>query len=254
MLAVALVYAGFAMVVLGVTSMVVTPTLLGIVTPLQAALILVAGLVVSALGLFLPARETHVRTLRTHLDEFAPVYQFNEIHKLQVRAPRDRVYKAIKSVTADEILFFRPLTWIRRFGKRDSEDIFNPPKHVPLLEVATRTEFSVLAEEVDREIVIGTVLELARARLPAARLKAYLKPEHFRALDAPLLAKAVMNFRLEDAEPGTCSVTTETRVYATDVSARLRCGAYWRIIRPGSALLRRTCLRAVKLRAEAESS
>jgi len=59
-----------------------------------------------------------------------------------------------------------------------------------------------------------------------------------------------MNFLVEDAGPGAMLVTTETRIYATDASARRRFAVYWRTIYPGSSLLRHTWLRAIKRRAE----
>ena len=89
---------------------------------------------------------------------------------------------------------------------------------------------------------------------PGWRLKAEATPEQFKALDAPGLAKAAMNFRLEDSGAGGCLLTTETRVYATDASARRRFTPYWRVIYPGSALIRRMWLRAIKRRAEAPTS
>lgn len=45
-------------------------------------------------------------------------------------------------------------------------------------------------------------------------------------------------------------VRHETRVYAPDPSARKKFAAYWRIIYPGAALIRRTWLRSIKRRAE----
>jgi hypothetical protein len=59
-----------------------------------------------------------------------------------------------------------------------------------------------------------------------------------------------MNFLVEDAGDGFSSVTTETRVYTTDTFARRHFAAYWRIIYPGSALIRRMWLRAIAHRAE----
>ncbi len=72
----------------------------------------------------------------------------------------------------------------------------------------------------------------------------------FKALDAPGFAKATMNFRLEDAGSQASVLTTETRVHATDAPTRRRFAAYWRVIYPGSSLIRRMWLRAIKLRAE----
>lgn len=60
-----------------------------------------------------------------------------------------------------------------------------------------------------------------------------------------------MNFLIEEAGPDRCVVTTETRVFATDPSSRRKFGEYWSVIYPGSALIRRMWLKAIKKRAEA---
>jgi hypothetical protein len=59
-----------------------------------------------------------------------------------------------------------------------------------------------------------------------------------------------MNFLIRPDESGGCLLTTETRVWATDASSKRRFAAYWRIIYPGSALIRQMWLRAIKKRAE----
>ena len=59
-----------------------------------------------------------------------------------------------------------------------------------------------------------------------------------------------MNFRIEPDGKGGSRLSTETRVFATDAASRRRFAAYWRVIYPGSALIRRMWLRAVRLRAE----
>ena len=74
-------------------------------------------------------------------------------------------------------------------------------------------------------------------------------PQDFAALTAPGFAKAVMNFRIEDEGGGWTRLTTETRIDATDSATRRRFAAYWRVIYPGSALIRREWLRAIRERA-----
>ena len=59
-----------------------------------------------------------------------------------------------------------------------------------------------------------------------------------------------MNFLVEPKDEGWCRVTTETRVFSTDDSARRAFAAYWRIIYPGSSFIRRMWLRAIRRRAE----
>ena len=58
-----------------------------------------------------------------------------------------------------------------------------------------------------------------------------------------------MDFHVQPT-PGGCLLSTETRIKATDGDARRSFGRYWRIIHPGSALIRRVWLRAVRRRAE----
>jgi len=183
----------------------------------------------------------------SRLDEFAPVYQFSEVHRIRIRASRSRIYRSIKEVTAAEITLFRALTFVRRFGRAGPDSILNPPSHEPLIEVATRTGFVLLADEPERELVIGTVV------IAPGGVKRPAMPQQFKELAAPGVAKAAMNFRIEDAGDGIWLVSTETRVHATDASARRRFARYWALIRPGSGFIRRMWLRAVKRRAESRS-
>src|SRR5437879_248783 len=81
--------------------------------------------------------------------------------------------------------------------------------------------FMKLAEEPDREIVLGTLV----AAPQGTRLKKDPTPDDFKALHAPGFALAAMNFRLEYAANGETVLTTETRVSATDASVRKKFGA-----------------------------
>jgi hypothetical protein len=58
-----------------------------------------------------------------------------------------------------------------------------------------------------------------------------------------------MNFAVAPSQAGSI-VTTETRVYANTPGALRRFGVYWRLIHPGSDLIRRMWLRAIAHRAE----
>jgi len=63
-------------------------------------------------------------------------------------------------------------------------------------------------------------------------------------------AKAAMNFSLEPLNGRSTRLWTETRIVATDPTSRGRFARYWRLIHPGSALIRRMWLSAVRRRAE----
>jgi hypothetical protein len=159
----------------------------------------------------------------THLHAALPVYHFSERHSIALVAPAERVFAALRAVTAGEIFLFRTLTAIRRMGRAMPECILNPPADKPLLDVALGSGFHLIADDPPREVVIGMWV-------------------------IPKRALAAMNFAYDGAV-----LMTETRIYTTDRGARLRFGAYWLLIRPGSAFIRRMWLRAIKRRVSAET-
>ena len=69
----------------------------------------------------------------------------------------------------------------------------------------------------------------------------------------PGAVKMAFNFEVEDSGGGWSTVSSETRVLALDDSSRRGMGCYWRLIVPGSGLLRRQWLDGIKKRAESAS-
>jgi hypothetical protein len=238
-----LVYAGFIVGLVGL-GLVLRPTRwLGVPTRGRALLVAAAGVLLAMLGLALPVREQHITRVATRLDAFVPVWQFREAHTLSVAAPPARVYEAIRSVRADEILLFRALTWLRRGGRPLPPSILNAGKRESLIDVATSSSFVLLADSAPGELVVGTVVMAP----PGAH--GTLTPRAFQEPLPPGFAVAVMNFLVTADEAGGSVVSTETRVFANSPATRRRFAAYWRLIYPGSALIRRMWLRAIRHRA-----
>ena len=198
---------------------------------------------VAGIGLALPAPESRIGRVETRLDAFAPAWQFREVHVLAIAAPPARVYEAVTRVRADEIFLFRTLTWIRRGGRPLPESILNAGSRESLIDVATRSGFVRLADDAPRELVIGTVVMAPRGTRGA------LTPQVFRLDVPPGFALATMNFAVRPDGKGGSVVSTETRVFASSPAARRRFAAYWRLIYPGSAIIRRAWLSAIRRRA-----
>ncbi len=191
-------------------------------------------------------------TGRQAIDRYLESYNFREFHSTRVHAAPEAVYRAVLEVTADEIRWLKPLMAIRLFpawlrGKRPHR-----PASAPILDVATRGAFLYLAREPPREVVVGNVGQFWKISGGIAPPKP-ASPEAFVALDDPAFAKAVMNFATEDAGSGWTLLTTETRIFAPEGNARRRFAAYWRLIYPGSSLIRVGWLEGIKRRAEAGS-
>jgi hypothetical protein len=205
---------------------------------------IVAAIAVAAVWTITPGVTT-IAQPQARIDEFAPHFQFREHHEIRIEAPADRVYAAMRAVTANEIALFETLTWIRRFGRPGPESIMNAPEHQPILDVAVRSGFLLLAEDAPREVVVGSAVIA-----PRGGRRDVATPALYKDASRPGFAKATMNFLVEPDGPSACRVVTETRIFATDPWTLRRFTSYWRVIYPGSAMLRVTWLRAVKARAE----
>jgi hypothetical protein len=190
----------------------------------RAAAIVATGVALVVIALIWPAAEQRATGNASKLDEIMPRWQFVERHEIRIAAPPERIYSAIRNVTASEIRFFQILTSVRCMGRcREKESILHAPPAKPILDVAVGSGFRLLADDAPRELVIGS----------------RVAPRTF----------AVMNFRVN----GDGLVTTETRVFSQTDAARRRFAIYWRFIRPGSGIIRRSWLEAIKRRAEAKS-
>jgi hypothetical protein len=149
------------------------------------------------------------------LKRLVPEYHYGEVHSTRLFAPPERALAAVRSVTLGEQML--------DFG------------------------FVLLAEDPGRELVFGGIGHMFRAS--GGSRPVFRDADGFRAFGEPGYAKVAMNFSAE-ARAGGAELRTETRVLATDAASRRRFGRYWRLIRPGSALIRRTWLGAAKRRAQ----
>jgi hypothetical protein len=240
-----LVDLALALVLVGVLSLIRPLRFLRVRTRRIAGLVAVVGIALLFVALHLPVVSPRLPGPRMALDESLPSYQFGEHHEIRIAAPPARVMAAVRAVTAREIRLFRLLTWLRspRLPGRGPESILNPSADRPILDVAIGSGFVLLREDPGREIVVGAVV-CCGLRVPPR------SAEEFHALQGSL-ARAAMNFHVEAVGPDASRLVTQTRIAATDPYSTRRFAAYWRVIYPGSALIRLMWLRAIKSRAEA---
>lgn len=95
---------------------------------------------------------------RTLLEAFIPVYHFREVHYTLVRAAPEHIAAVVKSVTAEEVPFFRALMGLRTLPARfRGSRGFRVTTGRPLLEQFLGAGFVLLAEVPPRELVVGRV-------------------------------------------------------------------------------------------------
>lgn len=166
----------------------------------------------------------------TLLDEIVPRWDVRERHTIEVHAPPERVFAAIREATLAEMPLTRVLFRVRGLSAARARRLLDqlPPG------------FAVLAEEPGRELVFGGIGQ------PWKPLGGRSPSADFVSFDDPGFAKMAMTFRLDGS-----TLWTETRVRVTDAASRRRFLVYWIAIRAGSGLIRRSMLKAIKRRAEA---
>lgn len=185
------------------------------------------------------------------LDTYIPTYQFHTNHQIEIQASPGSVMRAIKEISASDIPFFRLLFGIRSLpaylmGRGNPYRRSNEPT---LHEAMQAGGFVKLAEEEDRELVVGAI---GKWWIPqGAEFYPIADARNFLLFEQPGYAVAALNFFLDSGDKfGPVSLQHETRVYAPDPATHRRFGIYWTLIYPGVFLIRRAWLWAIKQRAE----
>lgn len=185
------------------------------------------------------------------LDGFLPNYEFNEVHAVTVNASPERVFAALKSLTAAEL---SPLIFLML-------DIRNLPARLlkksapgslrggPFLEELYKQGFIPLAEEPGCEIVFGLVGQFWKLA-GDSNMPPVPDAAAFLAFDDPAFAKVAADLTVSVDERGCTRCSTETRIHVPDPSTRRKFAFYWRIISVGSAFIRVLWLKAIKRKAE----
>ena len=173
------------------------------------------------------------------IDAFLPEFDFNEVHSTEVDAPVESVYASLMAADLRRPFIIRLLTTLRSLPSRLSG---LPPEHEPVtLRTAHVAGFTLLGEEPPREVVVGTegrFWHLVPDMCAADEV----------AFDRPVptgVARAVWNFTVEPRGDFRSSLRTETRIKCGDEDSRRRFARYWRLVRPGSGLIRRAILAQV---------
>ena len=184
------------------------------------------------------------------LDDFLCEYEFGGSHRIMVSASPERTLAALKQATLGEMPLVRLLFAIRSLPARVAGGRGLPADRTVSLYEQMSRRFVLLAEEPGREIVAGGIGQMWRPAGGVARV--FEDSNQFVNFDEPGYAKVAASFTVE-LQDGRTELRTETRVLTTDPASRRAFGRYWRIIQPGSGLIRRSWLRAARRRAEHEA-
>ena len=233
-------YAGLGVALAGALSVIVPLRFLGIRKRLVGLLVLGAGVVVMVAALAWPAPTLHSRRPHQRLDDFMPTYSFCEFHERRVAAPPESVVAAMHRVGLADMPAAVFLMRVRAGALGHGGGPVQVPR-VSILDLMSNpaTGFLVLDASDPREFVGGMV---GRATGPKPPVRT---PEQFLAFKDPDGLRVAFNVRVSDAGDGGSRLTSETRIACNNALGKRIFGCYWRIIYPGSAIIRRVWLDAI---------
>lgn len=237
-----LAYSGIVLALCGLANLAIPFRFLGIRKRAIGALVLVGGVVLALTALLWPAPTIRVAQPKTLLDDIMPEYQFFERHSARIHARSELVMQAIRQSTFGDMKSLITLLKIRGAALRihDSGDFLQDKRVLDAF-----SESGYLSGGSEHEIVMFGVWNARANRRPEVRTS-----QEFTAYREQGAVKMAYDFNVEDRGGGWSTISTETRVLALDDVTRRGMGRYWRLIVPGSGLLRRQWLEGIQKRAE----
>ena len=178
------------------------------------------------------------------LDIFMPEHDVVERHHIHVNAPAALTFAAARDQDLLHIPLVRLIFKAREFALGAEPP--DRPQPRGLLAAVRELGWGVLAEQPDREIVMGAVSRPWEANVTFRAIP----PADFASFSEAGVVKIAWTLRADPVTARTSIFRTETRAVATDEYARARFRRYWAVASPGIWLIRRLSLAPLKRSAE----
>ena len=179
------------------------------------------------------------------LDRFMPEFEVREHHEARVASPADVSYAAARELDLHRSPLIGGIFRARQLFM-GGRAVAEAPGSGPFLHEVIALGWRVLAEEPDRQIVLGAVTQPWLADVVFRGIP----PEEFAGFDEPGYVKIAWTVGVTPLGAEASLFRTETRAVATDPASRARFRRYWTLVSPGILLIRREMLRLVRREAE----
>jgi uncharacterized protein YndB with AHSA1/START domain len=169
-----------------------------------------------------------------------------EYHQLKVHAPAAITLAAAKELDLQASPIAKAIFWLRAIPALVRGEPFRPQGSKGIVAETLGLGWGVLAEEPDREIVIGAYTQPWHEQVTFHRLP----PEEFAGFNQPGYVKIAWTLGAEPLGPNRSRFVTRTRAVATDRQARRRFRRYWAPMSAGIILIRYAGLPLIRNEAE----
>lgn len=176
------------------------------------------------------------------LNKSLPVYHFSELHECIINADSEKVMEAVINFTPESDPLYLKMMAVRKmpawFARRITGESPEPFGF---------ESFTLLAQDASKARVYGLAGKLWR---PDFGLVSVRDGQAFTHELPTGIVKLALSFHTTSMAKNQTALTTETRVFCTDNSARIKFTPYWYLIRLCSGMIRVRMLKMIKRTAE----
>jgi hypothetical protein len=242
---------GAILLITGLVSLVHPMAFLFITNRIIAGCVVLGGLLISVSSLFCSVKLELSPTSEQRLDGLMPAYSFNEFHEVRINASPEKIKQVLQATGVKDIPAAHLLMKIRGIANEEvdlSDRASNNRVGSDTVSTPDFNFFVVAANEWITVMILKSVIITKNANKPAPPEISTL--EQFQSFNEPGYVKVAVNFRFISTDTKGTLLTTETRVNGINKHDSYVFGRYWRVIYPGSAIIRRVWLDTIKKKAE----
>lgn len=234
---------GLILAVVGLISLIKPLAFLFILNRTIALIVLGGGLLTLTASILWPVQLTKAQTNQV-INQMLPEYASNEYHERIINASPETIKEAFRITCVGDIPVVHLLMKIR--GIAEEKDMSG--------EVSKTEAETGILKTPDFDWIIVDSIECITFMIINVSTKTpppvLTTIEQFNAFNEPGYNKVAVNFCFKPLGNGQTLVSTETRNFAQTPSDNRQFARYWRVIYPGSALIRRVWLDTLAKKAE----
>lgn len=242
---------GVIFIITGVISLFYPLAFLFILNRFIAILVVIGGIIISAISLLYPVKIRHSQTNNQKIDNLLPDFAFNELHEVNINASSEKIKQILQVTGVKDIPIARLLMKIRGIADEDVDLSDRASNNLIASDTISTPDFNFFVVAPDEWItvmILKSVIIINNANQPAPPEISTL--EQFTSFNKPGYIKVVVNFRFISINENKTILTTETRNNGITHKDNRIFGYYWRIIYPGSAIIRRVWLDTIKKKSQ----
>lgn len=246
---------GAILFVVGLVALIHPLNFLFIPNRTVAGAVLLCGLLVSVSSLFWPVQSQQSATSNAQLDRLMPAYSFNEFHDVKVKASIEETKEVFRVTGVNDIPMVHWLLKIRGIADEETDLSDSASNNQAGTNTFSTPDFNFFVvaphEYISVMILKPNMISGGKGTAAPPEISTL---EQFVAFNEPGYVKVAIHFGMVSTGPHETLLSTETRVDGTTKTDSHRFAPYWRVIYPGSAIIRRVWLDTIQKKAERVNS